>query len=145
MRESFGGTFMIELILVFIVIYITFMAVAVEYAKVFRVKNQVINMLEQSQFKIGDDFGDIDAYLAKVPYNKNGIKAISDNCNNLEFGSKNDADSLVLTERGVCIEGHPDLSGNTYFKVTTYISVDFPFFNISMILPISGETKTIRY
>ena len=61
MRESFGGAFMIKLVLVFIVIYITFMAVAIDYAKVFRVKNNVINILEQNQFVIGDSFENIDS------------------------------------------------------------------------------------
>ena len=58
MRESFGGAFMLKLVIVFIVVYISFMAVAINYAKAFRVKNNVINILEQHQFSIDDDFGD---------------------------------------------------------------------------------------
>lgn len=143
MRESFGGAFMIKLVLVFIVIYITFMAIAVEYAKVFRVKNQIINILEQSQFKLGDEISPIDNYLARVPYNKNGVVSVQDKCNGTNFGGTRD--NFVLTERGACIEGKSDSNGNTYFKVTTYISVELPFFNISMVIPVSGETKTIRY
>ena len=44
MREAFGGTFTIQLILLFLAIYIAFIAVALNYAKAFRVKNQIINM-----------------------------------------------------------------------------------------------------
>ena len=44
MRDAFGGVFMIKLALIFIIIYVSFMAVAINYAKAFRVKNQVINI-----------------------------------------------------------------------------------------------------
>ena len=49
MRDAFGGTFMIKLGLVFLVVYVSFMAVAINYAKAFRVKNQIINIIEQYQ------------------------------------------------------------------------------------------------
>ena len=38
MRDAFGGAFMIKLFLVFLAIYIGFTAVAVNYAKAFKVK-----------------------------------------------------------------------------------------------------------
>ena len=47
MRDAFGGAFMIKVMLIFLGIYIAFMAVALNYAKAFRVKNQIINIIEQ--------------------------------------------------------------------------------------------------
>ena len=142
MRESFGGAFMIKLVLVFIVIYITFMAVAIDYAKVFRVKNNVINLLEQKQFLLGDSIEDIDNYLNSVPYNENGNSSVKSNCNNTEFGSK--SGNNVLTTNGVCITQYGnETDNNIYYKVTAYISIEFPFFDIYLTIPISGETKII--
>ena len=40
MREAFGGAFTIKLMLIFLAIYIAFIAVALNYAKAFRVKNK---------------------------------------------------------------------------------------------------------
>lgn len=146
MRESFGGTFMINLVLIFIVIYVSFMAVAVNYAKAFRVKNNVINILEQNEFQLGDGIDGIDSYLANVPYNLNGNASVSSNCNNVAFGNTDKTKSTVLTERGVCITQLGDKSSKKiYYKVTSYISIEFPFFDIYMTLPISGETKVITY
>lgn len=140
MRESFGGAFMIKLILVFIVLYVSFMAVAVNYAKAFRVKNGIINRLEQSQFVIGDDTYFIDDYLSEVPYNFYNNQSIKSNCDNTEFGSKNG--NTVLTMNGACIRRKGD-DDNFYYEVTSYISVEFPFFDIYLTLPIKGETKMI--
>ncbi len=49
MRDAFGGVFMMRLMLVFIVIYVAFTAVSYKYAKSFRIKNSVIDFVEQNQ------------------------------------------------------------------------------------------------
>ena len=46
MRDAVGGSFMIKLIIVFLVLYIIFVAVALNYAKAFRVKNKVLDIIE---------------------------------------------------------------------------------------------------
>lgn len=141
MRESFGGAFMINLVLVFIVIYISFMAVAINYAKAFRVKNNVINILEQNQYSGGGSSEvaiiKVNEYLPKVPYNMGGNESIRRNCNNQTEGTP------YYIENGVCVVNMSSNNNPKYFKVITYISIDFPFFDIHMTIPISGETKSI--
>lgn len=141
MRESFGGAFMIKIMMVFIIVYISFMAVAINYAKAFRVKNNVINILEQYKYdgNGGAAIEQLEYYLPKVPYNLSGIK------DQLDSSCKKQADGKdsVLIPYGVCIIENNSVNGSKYFRVITYITVDFPFFNIHMTLPITGETKSI--
>jgi hypothetical protein len=49
MRDAFGGVFMIRLLLVFIVIYVAFTAISLNYAKAFKIKNSIISYLEENQ------------------------------------------------------------------------------------------------
>lgn len=141
MRESFGGAFIIKLLLIFIIIYVAFMAVAINYAKAFRVKNQVINMLEQYQYDGEESIRDeIDEYLRNVPYNLRDNDSVRDYCNDASYGNKND--NYALTVQGVCIQTLGS-DKKHYYRVTTFISIDFPFFDIQMTLPINGETKII--
>ena len=49
MRDAFGGVFMIRLFLVFIVIYVAFTAVSLNYAKAFRIKNEIISFIEENE------------------------------------------------------------------------------------------------
>ena len=49
MRDSFGGAFMFRLMLVFIFIFVAFSAVSFNYAKAFRIKNKVIDFIEQNE------------------------------------------------------------------------------------------------
>ena len=141
MRESFGGVFIIKLLLIFIVFYMSFMAVAINYAKTFRVKNQVINLVEQNQYSgIFDDSVHtlIEKYLETVPYSVPGISCESRQLNNVTVNGIN------VKNKGICILPMSDDSNNQYYKVTAYIKIDFPFFGINLTVPVSGETKIIH-
>ena len=56
MRDAFGGVFMMRLLLVFIVILVAFTAISFKYAKSFRIKNKVIDFIEQNQVIDIDSF-----------------------------------------------------------------------------------------
>ena len=138
MKDSFGGTFMINLMLVFIVIYISFMCIVISYSKAFRVKNSIINILEQNMYSGSadkDTITKVDDYLRKVPYFEHD-HAVKE-CKNKD---------AIVTDQGACIiDMSKDNEEYKYFKVITYIAIEFPFFNLSLVVPISGETKTIYY
>lgn len=49
MRESVGGTLLLQIVLVFLTVYIGFMAIVINYGKVFRYKNAIVNRIEQNE------------------------------------------------------------------------------------------------
>ena len=81
MRDAFGGVFMTNLFLVFIFIYVAFTAVSLNYAKAYRVKNHIIDFVEQSEIKNLDEYfgtgvatkdkSKLDAIIANASYHKN--------------------------------------------------------------------------
>lgn len=145
MRDAFGGAFMLKLALVFIIIYISFMAMALNYAKAFRVKNGVINIIEQYQLSSKNDtttIDKIDEYLVSVGYNFNNNTALINYCKNQD-DSQNKSE-YIYTTNGACIiprtrEGTTD----SYYEVLTFIHIQLPFLGINMPIPIKGETKII--
>lgn len=76
MRDAFGGVFMIRLFLVFIVIYVAFTAVSLNYAKAFRVKNSVISFIEENEITslseetLNKKIEKLDTILKNASYNK---------------------------------------------------------------------------
>ena len=130
MREAIGGALLIKLVMLFIVIYVCFLAIAVNYSVTFRVKNQIINLIEAYE---GYDLAKnhIEEYIANVGYYRNtGSLTVSQDCVN--------AASLG----GYCIKELQSVRG-TYYKVTTYVSFDFPIIGRITNFPVSGETKVI--
>ena len=143
MKEGIGGTFMIYVLLIFLAVYITFLAVAFNYARAFRVKNKVIDIIEQNEgiqdYNDTSDssvLGQIDTYLGEVSYIVNGID--DSNCSGYDYINK---------ERGYCIDEYSiTIDGNDYgyYKVKTFIRLEIPFMNLGFTIPVKGETRKIE-
>lgn len=137
MRDAFGGTFMFKLMIIFIVFYVSFMTIAVSYAKTFKMKNGVINILEQYQNVEGTQLmSKVDSYLSNQAYNYGENDSVSNNCK-MNSGS-------TFTDNGACIVKY-GLGGNSYYyDVTVYMVISFPLFNQDFVIPVTGETTTIK-
>lgn len=144
MREAFGGAFTIKLMLIFLAIYIAFIAVALNYAKAFRVKNQIINLIEQNEGIEDTEWtdqsgviGEINNYLGQMSYYVDLNKV-----------SNNNTNTLHCYENGYCIEeyslGSVDEINSVYYKVTTYVKIDLQVFRLNFTIPITGETRKIE-
>ena len=49
MKESIGGTWLIGIVALFIVLFSAFMAYSINYTKAFRAKNGIIDLIEQNE------------------------------------------------------------------------------------------------
>lgn len=144
MRDSYGGAFMFSIVFTFIVLFISFLAITVNYAKVFRIKNGVIDILEQNQYS-NDDYrksaviDEIDSYLAEFGYTNGGNTGISNHCQD-EGGE--------FTKNGACIveldaSDKRDSSAGIYYRVYVYIVGSIPLLGNNIVMPISGDTDII--
>lgn len=147
MRDAVGGSFMIKLILVFLAVYIIFISAALNYAKAFRVKNRVIDIIEQNEGMEEADFnnlsgtntlgaaGKINEYLNTVSYN-------------VSLTEKNKENKGICFDKGYCISKveSANIAGtySTYYKVTTFVKIEFPFLKMNFTIPITGETRKIE-
>ena len=126
MREAMGGALLIKLVMFFIVIYVCVLAIAINYSITFRVKNQIINLIEEYEgYELAKDA--IDEYIANVGYYRSSVGGVSldASCNN-----------------GYCIEELTSVRGK-YYRITAFVSFDFPIIGQIMNFPVSGETKVI--
>ena len=164
MRDAFGGAFMIKLLIIFIVIYLGFTAIALNYAKAFKVKDKVIQYIEDNEIS---DISKMTAkgkaelsnyvtgtivegmnYSINIGYNT-CLKA-KDRINNCR---------QAVCEAGIEIDECHVTEGSkkgTYYVVTTAFGWNIPFMNALLRLDnenandtiagfwtISGETRTI--
>lgn len=120
MRESIGATFLIKIMVVFIVLYNSLLAIAVNYAMVFRVKNRIIDLLEQYEGCRGAQ-PYIEDYIANVGYYKAGTS----------IKNPYDISPVIVSGRG------------TYYRVFTYITFYFPVVKDLLHFNVAGETKIL--
>lgn len=134
MRDAFGGAFSIKLMLIFLILYVSFICVAINYARAFRVKNEIINIIEQyegytpANRMVVDPV--INSYLERAGYHieYEQVKGVS-RCG--EFSG-----------HGYCI--HQQSSDPEYYLVETYMVFRLPIINVDFPIPIQGETRRIE-
>lgn len=126
MREAMGGALLLKLVMIFIVIYVCFLAVAINYSITFRVKNQIINLIEAYE-GLENAESKIKEYVNSVGYYRG-------------LGSMRKDESCAY--EGYCIYS-VDSERGKYYKVVTYVSFDFPIIGQITNFPVSGETKVI--
>lgn len=148
MRDAFGGAFMIKLFLVFIFIYISFTAVALNYAKAFKVKNLVIDYLEDNEIVNIDDMTSKAEEAMKKYFeeellgNMNYKVNVENFCNNIDNTHDEENRRIAYcSDLGIVIRksGEDVKTGGVYYTVSTYVGWDAGFLN--MLTALNGDNK----
>ncbi len=153
MREAMGSTWLIGIIITFIAVFSAFLAYSISYTKAFKVKNEIINIIENNEGYSVVPGGKL-SNMSEANLNKDShtdakiyrfIKAIGYNYSVFDNKSNPCEKSHQLKEGGYCLVKYCEGNGSVHYKVTTYISLSIPVINIGLNIPISGETKSMYY
>lgn len=146
MRESIGGAFLFNLVLIFLGVYVAILAFAVVYARAFNSKNHVITLIEQYE-GFTNASSEIDKYMTS---RSGGVSDVTYNyCCDLYRKNYNvqasDCTKNVKNIRGGCIFEFQNTADKThYYVVTTFMRVDIPVISaLTKYWPISGETRVL--
>ncbi|MBQ7141323.1 MAG: hypothetical protein IJO32_07475 [Bacilli bacterium] len=139
MREAVGSTFLFKLMIFFIFFFASFLAIAINYSQAFRIKNQIISILEQYEGYTKEAYDKIFETIGNSGYYR-GHTCTSDE--GIAPGSEN---GTLATVNGVCIKGTSSGPEGKYriYKVSTYVSFEFPVLGNVFTIPVRGETKVI--
>ena len=163
MKESIGGTWLIGIVALFIVLFSAFMAYSINYTKAFRAKNGIIDLIEQNEGYTFYNGPNIDNMKQEELMNDSSVQAKayalvksmgydygskSENkvvCNN--DGTISDATKIDAAYQpgGYCVYRFCNSDGTYRYKVVTYVMMKFPVINFGITVPIKGETKTLYY
>lgn len=131
MNEAIGSSFMVKLIMLFLVLYVIFLAMALNYAKAFKAKNAIIDLLEKNEGNKSYVEAMINDYLDSISYN---VPSEGPGGN---YASNHDENNTRCYDRGYCLEKVIDDSGRAKLKVITFIN--FNFFDTANNFDLAGS------
>jgi len=140
MRDAFGGVFMIRLLLVFIVIYVAFTAISLNYAKAFRVKNKVIDFVEKNEITNLDSFfstgngnnvSKLDNLLESANYHQT--------CKNGDGLKYEEGQKPGYCYKGIFIKPIRTQDNIIYYEINT--AADWNLKSLNMILSLGGRKQ----
>jgi len=122
MREAIGGTMLFWIVLTFVAIFIGFMAAVAQYAKIYRIKNAMINYIEQGEgIATSDNLASFEAKMIELGYG-----------------------SVTPNRYVLCREefNGPTRNGSYYF-LTLFVKFQIPYAP-PLRLSISGDTRLVE-
>lgn len=148
MREAMGGSWLLGFVVVFVVLFSSYLAISISYTKAFKVKNKIITIIEENE-------GYTTATKDLTRLTVDELKRETSTQAKIYLALKDigyfsstevdcDAEDGKKFENSYCVKQIATTNG-TYYKVKTFILFRFDLFNLSIQIPINGETKTIYY
>lgn len=142
MRDAFGGVFMMRLMLVFIFVFISFTAISLNYAKAFRIKNHVIDFVEQQEVLSLDDLFEDNSALEKLDNILNNANYNKECANGNGEISRVPGTGSAYCYRGIILEEDRMVNRTIIYNVYAY--ADWNLGTLNMLLALGGQSKNSR-
>lgn len=139
MKASIGGSMLLYIVLFFVSIVILFFVGIIAYTKAYRVKNRIVNIIEENGGYTADLKATIDGELKKYGYL---TTKVSVDCKKASSHSNSTCENLPAGQYKYCICHTTHNSGKVY-EVITYTQFDIPLIGGILSNAVHGETKTL--
>lgn len=130
MKESISYTYLLNMMLVFIVISFCVIMAVISYSKAYRINSKIASALEEAEGYNDIAKTEISRLISAFGYQRPNV-----NCKSRENAE------LVSEEKGYCIYYY-DTGDYYYYGITTYMMFDFPIVDLLKI-PVYNTTEKI--
>ncbi len=152
MREAIGGTWLFGLVITFIVFFASFLAISINYAKAFNVKNNVVDLVSKYEGNNPCSRKKIGTYLRETGYLIAGTCPKKDNNNPYEYIGYN-LDGTESTDPNgkayYCVSKDSTDNSTTlkknFYRVIVFFKIDLPVVGDIATFRIKGETESIYF
>lgn len=152
MRETVGHTFIIKIVVALTLLFSAFLVVAITYNKVFRLKNQVVSIIEKYEGVSSGSYSykTINNYLSANNYSTmskcpSGYQGVTSYSGGLEDVSSNKKYYYCIKKSVVKIKKLKENESREIYNVILFYKLNIPLFGDMTIFEIKGQTKTIIY
>lgn len=150
MRSAIGGTWITQLVIVFMLIFVAFLALSLNYTKAFKVRNQLMTIIEQQEGVTSGDDGSIalmNNYLKGNGYSVMRTCAIdSYGVTNLNSSSielvTNDKKKYYYCIRKIDAPSS-NHEGKVYYKVNIFFHFNLPVLGDIFTFSVGGSTGDV--
>ena len=142
MREAIGGTWLFVVVVVFVMFFTGYLCLAINYARAYNVKNEVIDIIERNEGYNDEVEQEINDYLADVGYKTSG-KCDSDYTGG---GTIYEGNKYVYCYKSFETGGEgTDQAYGVYYKVQVFFKIEFPIFEDLFTFGIKGDSIQLYY
>ncbi len=144
MREGIGGAWLFQIVIFFVLLFAGILAIAVNYSRAFKVKSEIVSIIERGAGVNEATNTKITEYLNTIGYRTIGT------CDSDEtkYGNPNsmqiDGKALYCIKKVNTKKNTEDLQGQAYYRVKVFFNIDIPIVGNWLNLTLTGTTKVIN-
>ena len=155
MREAIGGSYVFQIVVVFILLFTGFMSLSINYSRAFAVSSEVANIIERNNGLSETAREEIIQYMIDVGYRTKGT------CNEEEGenyeaidttgkpgGFMNKKNNLCVQEVPIVVDivpGSNEFPATAYYKIKVFFKLDIPVMSMLFEFDIKSATKKVYY
>lgn len=149
MRQSIGATWILQLVIIFMLIFVGFLALTINYTKAFKIKNELITIIEKYE---GVTTGDNGSVALMNNYLRHNGYSIMGKCEAGYYGLSS-LDNTALTPVSenskyyYCVK-KTNARSNTFneranYEIVTFFKFNLPFLGDLFTFQVNGNTIDI--
>lgn len=150
MREAIGGTWLTQLVILFMLIFVAFLALSLNYTKAFKVKNELLSIIEKREGLTTGSDGSIEIinnYLKSNNYMvtkscEEGSYGVSDLNRGTAELVTNNAKKYYYCVRKIKAPSSNN-KGKVYYKVNIFFYFNLPVLGDIFKFDVSGATGDV--
>ena len=162
MKGAIGNALIMNIVITFIIIFYSLLIGSMAYSKAYKIKNYLINLIDQEENAGNHDFGalignkqnewdtKVNEYLKNIGYtistNQTGTCPTKQGYNLYINNTKGRYDYCIYrsNRKGDIVDmtKHPTIRKRYNYLVLVYMKFDIPVLGNFIRLPITGETKS---
>ena len=151
MRQAIGSTWILQLVILFMLIFVGFLALSINYTKAFKIKNEMLSIIEKYEGVMSGENKSvslINNYLRYYHYQAKG------NCPTDTYGAVSlDDASLVRASSGVkyyyCVKkintSDSSFRNRARYEIDTFFQFNLPIIGNLFTFHVSGSTIDINF
>jgi len=154
MRQVIGSTWIFQLVIIFTLIFAAYIALTINYSKSFKVKNEVLSIVEKSQGFTTNGVKLVNNYLTQSGYKTvgkcpsqsgavvYGVKSLDTSVSNstVEIAKDNEEYYYCFSKFG---NYHSYFTTRAYYRINLFFQFDLPFLGRLSTFNVDGQTTEI--
>jgi hypothetical protein len=151
MRDAIGSYWLTMIVIVFIVLFTGYMCLSINMNKSYKVKNEIINIIQKNNGINESTLEQIQEYMTRVGYRTTGKCAAYETA----YGSKgrgNEGGNGLFCVTEMTTEYAPETQytkeqfpKSAYYQIRVFFSIDLPVVRNLFTFGLKGSTKKLFY
>ena len=147
MRQTIGGTLILQLMLVFILLFAAFIILTINYSRTVRVKNELIDMIEKYEGLNSESIGLVNNYLYYTGQITQGI-CVEENTPGVYGATSLESTNLEPARPGekyyYCIRKYDGANTTNYYQIAIFYKFNLPIIGNFGGFEIRGSTSNFQ-